>query len=454
MEVEINQLTDDSAAQPAAGSGEGNALLTNHDWDVHQRIAYANDAARALQRFVAGERDIDFFERVLDLLRTYLEAPPALVSTNPVREGAVNPTVNAGDSEIINLAKAIHHHLGNLGYWHQIVTLWPRLVEMAANLPDPLAHAELVKQLATILDGQGESERAMLLYAKAIDSPNFSSLPATLQGDLLNQAATTYLWDGHLYQAQKLLIRHVVLADQHPSPGDHRNVVDQRKVRSNHEPTPMWESKAYTLSQLGNVAMFQGDFVEAERRFQACYAIFIEYGEEDNLACVAYQALGRLYLHWGRSLEAIPILEKGIAIRRHRVEQTGTAINSVYLAGAYLQLGEATLAESLLDTALTITRELGNRRDTGLCHLYFGQLERLRGQHDQVLVQWQQALNLLETVPTPLVEQRVWIQSLPWLIRHGHCLMLQAVFNQLFKSARHQKLSPMALARLTRHALR
>ena len=58
--------------------------------------------------------------------------------------------------------------------------------------------------------------------------------------------------------------------------------------------------------------------------------------------------MGRLFLHWGRIQEAISILEKGLAIRRRRLDQTCTAINAIYLAGAHLESGNLLFAESLL----------------------------------------------------------------------------------------------------------
>ena len=398
--------------------------------------AYAREAHGALQRFVAGERDDAFLLRALELIRTYLHVPRLATSPQPT------------DLPIIRLAQALQCHLFDRGFWRQLILLWPQLIDVAAHLGEPLIHAELVKQLAIIKANQGDSRATDLLYTSLLHSPQFPQLPAALQADVLHQVGTTLAWQGKLAQAHILLDQVLTLVEQHPIDPDHRNQTDRYGVRSGLDVTPMWESKAYALNQLGNVAMFQGKFRLAECRYTACWTILNEYGEAENLACVAHQALGWLWLHWHQPKRAIPVLEKGIAIRRRRQERENVAINLVYLAAALLQQQQLDRAEPLLTEALPILRASGNRRDTGLCHLYFGQLALLRGQRIAAIEQWQQALAHLQTVHTPLVEQRIFMQYSLWLLAVGEITMLRKVSHQLYTSLRQQGLQPMDWGRL------
>lgn len=399
-------------------------------------LAYGRETRGALQRFITGERDNAFLLRALELIRTYLHLPR--LATEPL------PT----DLDVVRLAQAIQSHLFDRGFWRQILALWPPLIALAEQLSEPLIYTELVKLLAMIRDRQGDGGETSLLYTDLLHSSQFLQLPVEIQADVLQQVGTTLVWQGKLAQAHILLNQVLALVEQHSVVQSQRNQVDRYGVRSSLDVTPLWESKAYALNQLGNVALFQGKFVQAERLYTACWQTLNEHGEEENLACVAHQALGRLWVHWRWPDQAIPVLEKGIAIRRRRQEQEGVAINLLYLAAALMHHRQVDRAELLLTEALPILRMIGNRRDTGLCHLYFGQLEILCGRRTAALDQWWQALAHLQTVHTPLVEQRIFMQHSLWLLSIGEMAMLRDLAYQLYNSFRQQGLKPLDLGRL------
>lgn len=398
--------------------------------------SYQREARNALQRFTDGERDDLFLLCAFELIRTYLQIPRH--STNPL----------IADLDIVRLAQALQIHLSNCGFWRQLLSVWPQLIGLAEQLSNPVIHAELVKHFATIKDHQGDGEEANLLYRNLVRSSHFPQLPVEIQADILQQAGTTLVWRGKLAQASSLLGQVLALVARHPIDRLQHNQRDRYGVRSNLDITPLWESKAYSLNQMGNIAMFQGKFVQAEQLYTTCLQTLNEHGEVENLACVAHQALGRLWLHWRQPEKAIPVLEKGIAIRRRRHEQTGVAINSLYLAAALLQCRELDRAERLLTEALPILRATGNQRDSALCHLYFGQLELLHGRRVAGIDQWRQALAHFQTVHTPLVEQRIFIQYSPWLLSIGEVTMFRAVTQQLYNSLRQQELGAVEFGRL------
>ena len=98
--------------------------------------------------------------------------------------------------------------------------------------------------------------------------------------------------------------------------------------------------------------------------------------------------------------------------------------------------------------ALPVMRTIGNRRDTGLCHLYFGELELLQGHRSAAFDQWQQALDHLQTMHTPLVEQRVFLHYRPWLLSLGQATIFRKVARQLYRTLRQQGLSSVDRRRL------
>ncbi|MEZ4683455.1 MAG: hypothetical protein R2932_55530 [Caldilineaceae bacterium] len=337
--------------------------------------------------------------------------------------------------------------MADRGRWHELLTLWPQVIQMAEHLPNPTSYIELVKNLATLKDRQGDGEDANQLYQRLLHATQFPQLPLVLRADLLHQVGTTLVWQGQLKRAGVLLHQVLALTEQHFD-GSERPKTDQFGVRSSLQMTPLWESRAYALSQLGNIAMFHGRFIQAEQLYMACWNTLNQHGEAENLACVAHQALGRLWLHWRQPKRAIPILEKGIVIRRRRHHNEGVAINAIYLAAALMDCRELDHAEPLLNEALPIVRTVENRRDCGLCHLYLGQLELLRGRQQVAIEQWQQALSYLQTVHTPLIEQRVFIVYCPWLLTIGAFSLWHAVLKQLNNSSRQQGLLASDLGRL------
>ncbi len=406
------------------------------DWQQKYLEAYHIEAKRALKRFVDGERDSDFLLRALELIHTYCQIPRS--STYPL----------SADQAIVQLAQAIQIPLTDRSRWHELLTLWPQVIQLAEQLPTPMMYAELVKHFATIKDRRGDGIEADQLYQSLLLSKQFLRLPLEFQIDVMQQAGTTLVWQGKLREAQLLLDQVLKRTEQHIDGQDHRAQVDQFGVRSSLDVTPLWESRAYALNQIGNIYMFQGKFLGAEKFYRACWDTLNQHGETENLACVAHQALGRLWLHWQQPKRAIPLLEQGIAIRRRRHHNEGVAINAIYLAAALMDCCELDHAESLLTEALPIVRAIEDRRDCGLCHLYLGQLELLRGRKQAVIEQWQLALSYLQTVHTPLIEQRIFIHYCPWLVSIGAISMLQSVIEQLYRSLTQQGLQSSDIGRL------
>jgi tetratricopeptide (TPR) repeat protein len=384
------------------------------DWVKHQLDHYSSDGEHALRRLLKSEVGDFFLERSFNLLTSYLSIPTHI-------------TLNHRSTEIMTrLAQTLHPHMASRGYWSEISFWWSKVAMIAEQLPDAAIKAQIVKQLAITKNDQGEAKEAQHLYEQLTAWPEFDLLSHYLQADILHQVGVCYLRQGSYKQAKEALTRCLAVSDEY-----------------NH-----LELKAYALNQLGNIFMLQGSFGKARRCYEESLATFEANGESDNLACVAYQSLGRLLVLQRHFAEAISLLEQGLAIRRRRREQGGTANNAIHLATAYLGLDRLHDAESLLNEALQTCRDLNDRRGMALCYLAFGHLEAKRGENNAAIAQWQQALDVLSIVPMPSIELEVLAALLPQLLRAGRIRETLLALVRLLSNFRQQGLGPIAVGRL------
>jgi tetratricopeptide (TPR) repeat protein len=210
---------------------------------------------------------------------------------------------------------------------------------------------------------------------------------------------------------------------------------------------PLWETRAYTLNQQGVLHMFCGEFVLARQRFDEMFAIFLAHNEENGLACVAYQAVGRLCLYAGHYQEALTTLEQGLRIRQQRADREGIAVNSIYMGAAHLGLGQTAAVEPLLTVAFDACHALDNTHDLALCHLYLGALAFQRQQRAQVRTHWTEVTTIAGQVILHFVELRPWLRYLWPLLRQGEFALCRRLIATLWRSTRHDQLSMKALWR-------
>ncbi len=427
------------------------------DWRQQQIERYGRDAERLIDKFLAGERDAAFLARTLELLRTYLQSAShhqGAGGNGTARSNGETRAANvATDTAVIKLATILNQHLQDLGHWHQIVALWPALIEIAAPLPDPLLYVEMVNQLAIVKDRQGRAEEAQVLFEQILGAPLFAHLSPAKQVNTLIMAGACYLWHGDHARAEQLLTNCLTLCRQSSSRQSRLSALplaraDQFGVHASGLRHPLWQNEGFTLSQLGNLAMFRGDFARAHRYLDECLRLFEANGEGDNLACVAYQALGRLLLYERRFAESILVLERGLAIRRRRRAREHIAANAIYLAAAHLGGNRLDAAERLLVDALPESQALDNRHDVMLCRLHLGQLAARRGDRQEACAQWREGLTIARSTSIPVVELRVWVRWLPWLLRRGEVGLCRAMVKRLLVNMHEQRLSGLAAARL------
>lgn len=407
------------------------------NWVQYQLDAYAANAKQVVEWLQNDALESDSIELALGLTATYLDIASKAKSGPDVSE------------VVIVLAVSLYRHIQPAGRWNTIAVLWPRLVEITQMLPCPELHAETVMQLAITKNNQGAVQEAQQLYERLIHSAIFYGLPVHQQVNVWHHLGVCYLRQGFYSQAKVAFQRCLKDADDQPAIAQYTEGRLHVEGVNRGVPAPsLWEIQAYALNQLGNIALFHGDFTQAHQYYQDSLALFNAHGEKDNLACVSYQSLGRLYVFQRKFALAIPVLQKGLAIRRRRHELEGTASNAVHLATAYLECDRLREAEPLLNEALRIYKELNDRQGVALCHLAFGRYALKQRQRREAVVHWQQSLDILATFQMPAIELQVLVLLLPQLLYLGHLREAQRYLIRFLDTLCKHNLNPIILCRL------
>jgi non-specific serine/threonine protein kinase len=118
-------------------------------------------------------------------------------------------------------------------------------------------------------------------------------------------------------------------------------------------------NRARALGAVGNIALTQGDFEEAERLFRESHALFLALGEvwgsvlmQSNIAIAL---VGR-----GQYAAAQPLLMECLNVARTHDDDHLVAVNLGNLAIAAFELGDADRATSLWEEALALARSAGD----------------------------------------------------------------------------------------------
>lgn len=306
--------------------------------------------------------------------------------------------------------------------------------------------AEIICQLAIIKNNQGAVHEATKLYKYLIDSSDFEHLTYEQQAIIFHHMGVCYVRQGNYKEAEKVLkfcVDDKVTLNQNM-------VVDSssERIRVGVFTAPLWEIQAYAWNQLGNIAMALGNSNTAQRSYQECLRLFTNNGEGDNLACIAYQSLGRLFVRQQKFVQAIPYLERGLAIRRHRDERDSVASNAVQLAEACIGIGHFNKAEQLLNEALRIYNKVDEPNGKATCYFAFGQLERKRGNSADAILQWKEALDTLSIAQMPPLELQILVALIPQLILVGQFHILMSVSIRICRNLWKYSLNPHVIYRL------
>ncbi|MFG2822958.1 BTAD domain-containing putative transcriptional regulator [Kitasatospora sp. NPDC048365] len=163
---------------------------------------------------------------------------------------------------------------------------------------------------------------------------------------------------------------------------------------------------ALALARLSAVDRHLGDYLRAERRLREAREVFHQVGDASAEAH-AVNNLAHLALEQGRTEEGVRLGEEAVVLARRIGENRGLAQAVHRLGRAYLTVGRLAEAELMLAEVARIVRA---KQDlVGLCYALLGLAEiRIRdGRPEQAEDGLNEALAVLETLDSPLVEGRV-----------------------------------------------
>jgi predicted ATPase len=151
------------------------------------------------------------------------------------------------------------------------------------------------------------------------------------------------------------------------------------------------------LLTLGNLALYQGDFEEAQLRYQSSFEIRERLGDPDTLAA-AQHCLAHVQQLQENFAAAKPLYEKCIELRRaaNKPEALAGSLNN--LANVEQELGNFEAAASLHQEALAIRRTSGSVQGVAQTLQNLGSLYEARGQVDLALENYRESLRLFQSL--------------------------------------------------------
>jgi tetratricopeptide (TPR) repeat protein len=117
---------------------------------------------------------------------------------------------------------------------------------------------------------------------------------------------------------------------------------------------------ATSLSNLGNIAMDQGEYARATDLYQQSLVIFQQLGDQLGIAS-SLSNLGIIAVSQGEYVRAIDRHQQSLAIRQQLGDQAGIAVSLCNLGIAAANQGEYVRATDLFQQSLVIFQQLGNQ---------------------------------------------------------------------------------------------
>jgi tetratricopeptide (TPR) repeat protein len=120
------------------------------------------------------------------------------------------------------------------------------------------------------------------------------------------------------------------------------------------------------LSELGWLALSEGDYLTARARLEESLGLRQEMGYQVGVA-IALNLLGDVALRQGDYPQAKALIEKGLRLRQEMGNKSGIAWSLQNLGYLAQRQGEPRQAAALLEQSLSLFRELGNKMGIAEC---------------------------------------------------------------------------------------
>jgi non-specific serine/threonine protein kinase len=159
--------------------------------------------------------------------------------------------------------------------------------------------------------------------------------------------------------------------------------------------------RARALGAIGNIAMDQGDYHEAERLFRESDALFRALGEVRGSAYMQSNLASAL-LTRGQYAAAEPLLMEGVKVGRALGDDHVVAVNLGNLAIAVYEQGDADRAAPLFEESLTLARSVGNDFLVSQTLGYKGRGESRKGKLESAETSFLESLTIARALADPV----------------------------------------------------
>jgi predicted ATPase len=160
--------------------------------------------------------------------------------------------------------------------------------------------------------------------------------------------------------------------------------------------------RARALSGVGQLAMCQRDYEEAERLLLESLALFRTLDETRGLA-YAQTSLALLAVARGQYTEARPLLVECVAIARARSDPSLLGVNLGHLATVVHAQGDSEKAASYFEEALTVARNIPNGFLTSSVLTYKGRAECRNGNLELAEASLAESLKIVGDLKEPVI---------------------------------------------------
>lgn len=249
-------------------------------------------------------------------------------------------------------------------------------LERRERLPAPVL-ASALRSLATVIDGWAEVETVAALYAEAVAIWRDLGDRAAEAETMIDHGAAL-LDAGDLQAAAQMFQASLEMAEdiRHPT------------------------AKRRAMGSLGNAAFYRGEIERARDLWEAATAVrgagnaYYLTMLRGNLAVVSY--------HLGQHDRAIRLNQSVLAFWESLGGKKGMADALGNLGGAYVASGDPGAGLSHYERALSLAREIGDRRGQATTLYNLADLDQRAGRHLQALAGLRESLALFDHLGFPI----------------------------------------------------
>lgn len=325
---------------------------------------------------------------------------------------------------LLAFTEKLYSYLEQCGEWERLAKYLETLSTFYAS-----RWLALETELASLYSGRGELDRAEELYRRLIRNARELHMKSQLLAALF-ALARDHVDCGRMKKAKRYLDECLSLCDE----------VSEEEMR------------ARVYSQLGNIALSEGDWKYADSMYKKALEVWRELGESEGHAHETLYSMGRLRLLEGRYEEAQKLLIRSLEIKERINDRHGIAQVYHQLSSVNVALGEQETAEAYVAESFEMCKALGDQRSMAHCLIAYGGLSLAQGNPQMAQEHWKSAFTTASSFPT--LQLQVVIHLLPSYVVTGNFGELLTWLLHVPRVILRVRMSPRKLARIGRKMIR